>query len=168
MAAQVVLGVSHTGPTQVVEKAGPLVVGGGVGEGGLGHQLVRLLKQVAAQVVTQQQVQQHRLTFKVRTQGRRAQACVKEPGTRWSSHHKRLQSHGHVNKWSTAVAQLIILMLAVCLPSFSAYKPPHLNKIALRSCFLFIIIIYCWLIAQITAQGHVPQGFSQVQISHTR
>ena len=30
---------------------------------------------------------------------------------------------------------------------------------------LFILLIYCWLIAQSTAQS--PQGFSQVQISHT-
>ena len=49
--------------TQVVEEARPLVVGGGVGEGGLGDEFVRLVVQVVVQVVAQQQVQYRRLTL---------------------------------------------------------------------------------------------------------
>ena len=51
--------------TEVVEKAGPLVVGGCIREGRLGYEFVGLLEEVAVQVVSQQQVHQHCLPLKV-------------------------------------------------------------------------------------------------------
>jgi predicted GNAT family N-acyltransferase len=64
--------------TQIVEVTGPLVVASQLRENRLGHQLVCLVIQMVVQIVAQQTVDQHSLTFGVVAECGSTQASMQE------------------------------------------------------------------------------------------